>query len=269
MNGLPRGETAVIVGLAIVVALLWLRARYLRSLEQIASRGRARGADGVIVGAEPFTYARPGAPAVLLIHGAGDTPQTLRYLGNALYAHGFHVTAPLLPGHGRSLFEFSHITADDLTRCARAAYDELQRRHDWVAIVGLSMGGALAAQLAAGNDALPALGLVAPYLAMPRAASWAARAAWLWGPILPAVSSSEGVSVLDPDERSRNLAYGVFTPAAVRALHETMRRGVAALPTIVAPTIFMQSTTDNRIATKDAQRAFDLLGAREKRLEWV
>src|SRR5581483_5286459 len=118
----------------------------------------------------------------------------------------------------------------DLTNAALSSYEELHRRHDWVAVIGLSMGGALAVQIAARDSRVPALGLVAPYLAMPRRIATAARTAWLWGHVAPAVRSSDGVSVLDPVERDRSLAYGVFTAAALRALHATVRRAVAGLP---------------------------------------
>src|ERR1700710_1532077 len=155
---------------------------------------RTLGDNGIVVGGEGFVLARPGAPAVLLLHGAGDTPQTLRYLADALYAEGFHVDAPLLPGHGRTLVDFSRVTAAQLTAAARASYEALRASHDWVGIIGLSMGGALAAQLAADNDELPALGLIAPYLAMPRAVERAAQLSWLWGPLIPAGRSGDTIS---------------------------------------------------------------------------
>jgi carboxylesterase len=131
------------------------------------------------------------------------------------------------------------------------------------------MGGALAVQLAAETPELSALGLVAPYLAMPRGIERAATLSWLWGIVTPVVRSAEGLSILDPVERERNLAYGVFTARALRALRTTMLRGVAALPRVMAPTLVVQSREDNRIAPAAAQRAFDLLGAKERRLEWI
>jgi carboxylesterase len=254
--------------LAAVIALWW-RSHYLRSARQALRRQLPVGPDGVIVGAEGFVYARPGAPAVLLLHGAGDTPQTLRYLGEALYAHGFHVYAPLLPGHGRTVAEFARVRADDLIEAAREHYQELQRTHAWLGVIGLSMGGALAVQVAAEHPELPALGLVAPYLAMPATIGRLARLAWFWGPALPLLRSANGLSVLDPAERERSLAYGAFTPTALRALETIVRRAVDALPRVMAPTLMIQSRGDNRIAATDAERAFALLGAREKRLQWI
>jgi carboxylesterase len=258
----------VVVGLVIASAVVF-RTMYGRYVVRRSERTRKVGPDGIVIGGESFVLDRPHAPAVLLIHGAGDTPQSMRYLGEALYANGFHVEAPLLPGHGRSIRDFARFTADDLTRAVEAAYEGLRARHEWTGIIGLSMGGALAIQLAADHDALPALGLVAPYLGMPEKIARATKTGWLWGVLFPFVRSGEGISVLDSEERKKNLAYGVFTPAALRALRETMRRALAALPRVVTPTLVIQSREDNRISVGDAERAFALLGARDKHFEWT
>ncbi len=258
---------------ALVVSLLaagwrW-RAGHMRAMTALTLANRRLGADGIVIGGEGFVLARAGAPAVLLLHGGGDTPQTLRYLAVDLHARGFHVSVPLLPGHGRSLSDFMRVTADDLTAAAASAYDDLKAEHAWVGIIGLSMGGALAVQLAANDRELSALGLVAPYLAMPTTIEFAARLSWLWGWMVPALRSGDGASILDPAEQTRSLAYGVFSTAALRALRRTMHRAAVALPRVAAPTLMIQSRQDNRITVAAATHAFARLGARDKRLEWV
>lgn len=262
----------VLLAASIAVVLLAgfaFRTWHLRSIERLTIDHRPLGPDGIVVGAEGFTLARAGAPAVLLIHGAGDTPQTLRYLGDALFARGFHVEAPLLPGHGRSLNAFKRTRAVDWINAARSSYRGLQEGHDWVAIAGLSMGGAIAVRLAAESSQLPALCLLAPYFALRPGANRAARLSRLWGPIMPVFESSEGFSVLDPTERARSLAYGLFTAAALRGLRKTVLRANEALPRVTAPTLMVQSREDNRISPADAERAFAAIGAGDKRLEWV
>jgi carboxylesterase len=257
-----------VLAATLAIALV-LRERRKRALTALSMQHRRLGPDGIAIGAESFVLARADGPAVLLLHGAGDTPQTLRLLGEYLHARGFHVVAPLLPGHGRDVGAFARITADELTVAARVAYEALVREREWVGVIGLSMGGALAVQIAADAPALPALGLAAPYLAMPTTITRAARIWWLWGLAAPLVKSGDGVSILDPVERERNLAYGVFTPNALRALYQTVRRAQAALPRVAAPTLVVQSRNDNRISVDAATSAFARLGAREKRLAWT
>jgi carboxylesterase len=265
---MPFGATGVSLAVLFVVAAWW-RTKYLRAMTAVTLAHRRLGPDGVVIGGEGFVLERTGAPAVLLLHGGGDTPQTLRYLATDLHAAGFHVSVPLLPGHGRSLADFMRVTASDLTAAAAAAYRDLATTHEWVGVIGLSMGGALAVQIAAGNSELPALGLVAPYLAMPPWIERGARLSWLWGWIVPVVRSGDGVSILNPVERQRSLAYGVFTAAALRALQLTVHRAAMVLPRVTAPTLVVQSREDNRISVAAAERAFARLGSREKRLDWV
>ena len=272
LAGLTHFEVLLVAQIAAVVvgALAWAwRTRSLRAIEAQSREHRPLGPDGVVIGGAGFVLERERGPAVLLLHGAGDTPQTLRYLAEHLHRNGFHVAAPLLPGHGRSLADFSRVTAARLLEAAEMEYSALRSSRDWVAVVGLSMGGALAVQLAAEHPDMPALVLLAPYLAMPAQVATAARLAWLWGPIMPGVRSGDGLSIHDPEERARGLAYGVFTASALRALYLTMRRARKQLPRVTVPTLMIQSTQDNRITVADAERAYARLGARDKRLNWI
>jgi carboxylesterase len=175
----------------------------------------------------------------------------------------------LLPGHGRSLSDFAAHTADDWYTEARDRYAELRRTHSWVGLVGLSMGGALAARLAAENPDLPALVLAAPYLAMPRIGAMAVRTSWIWGVFFPYVRTASELSVLDPDARSASLSYGAMSTRALRALRTTARNGWNSLGAIRAPTLILQSRTDNRVSATDTSRAYELLASPEKSLEWI
>lgn len=246
----------------------WRRIASARYEREVGAR-RPVGADGVVVGAGPIEIPRAGAPAVLLLHGGGDTPQTLGYLAAHLAERGYAVRAPLLPGHGRTLREFAAVTAEAWSEAVRAEYERLRAEHSWVAVVGLSMGGALAVQLAAERDDIPALGLVAPYVVMPPRVRRAARLAPLWGAVHPYLRSSDGLSIHDPVEMEKSRAYGVFSAPALHALYRTVERASAALPRVTAPTLVIQSREDNRIAPADAERAFARLGAQRKQLVWV
>lgn len=260
----------LVFGIAVAIALSRRAAFRLRA----EALHRARLDDsGIIAGAEAIDlHHGRSRHGVLLLHGGGDTPQTLRYLAEYLHARGYNVRAPLLPGHGRTLSDFSSVTADAWLDAARVAYRELCRVNSWVGLAGLSMGGALAVRLAAEDDSIPALGLLAPYLAMPPKIALAARFSAVWGALVPYVRALDPAgprSIHDPVEMERSLAYGVFTPAALRALRITVRQAFDALPRVSAPTLMIQSREDNRIAPADAQRAFDRLGASEKQLVWT
>src|SRR5687767_2306551 len=170
----------ILVGL---VALGWAVRRALGHQAERATLARLPvGSTGVIEGAEGIVRATGSRRAVLILHGFGDTPQTLEYLADHLHGLGFTVHAPLLPGHGRTLAEFGVTSADAWLAAAERELAALRRSHEFVGLVGLSMGGALSVILAA-RSATPAGGadragvqgpdalvLLAPYLSMrPRA----------------------------------------------------------------------------------------------------
>ena len=251
----------IVAAIALIALLGWCL-HHARATLATAYIVRPTGPSGIVVGADGFVLEHVKAPAVLLLHGAGDTPQTLRYLAGELHRRGFHVVAPLLPGHGRNLESFARVTADEIVVAARTALAELRADRAWVGVIGISMGGAIAARLAADTPDLPALGLASPYLAMPPRIARVAALAPLWGPFVPVMRSAEGISLLDGAERARSLAYGVFTPGALRALATIVRDAAAALPRVAAPTLVVQSREDNRNSVSAAERAFARLGAR-------
>lgn len=265
---LRRPLALLAVSAAALGALVW-RTRLLRAVERRCMQRRVLGPDGIVVGGGGFEIPRDGAPAILLLHGGGDTPQTLRYLAAALSERGFAISAPLLPRHGRTLREFTKITAAELTEAAHHHYTELRTRYDRVALIGVSMGAALAVHVAAERPDVAAVGLVAPYLAMPPHIARAARLASLWGPLVPLFDASDGLSILDPAEQEKNLAYGAFSATALKALYRIVQRADAALPRVTAPTLMIQSRADNRVSVSAGERAFARLGAPEKRLLWV
>jgi esterase/lipase len=105
---------------------------------------------------------------------------------------------------------------------------------------------------------------------MPVLVRRAALTSRLWGPAVPYVrAGGTRPSIDDPDERPRSLAYGYFTPAALRALARTVTSAVAALPAVRIPTLMLQSREDNRISPEAATFAFARLGAADKELVWV
>src|SRR5215208_2111688 len=129
---------------------------------------RDADAAAILAGAETIDLQEEGSHGVLLLHGFGDTPQTLSMLARKLVESGYSVYAPLLPGHGRTMAAFRKSRADEWLAAARQAFREMRERHVNLSVVGLSMGGALAVLIAAGAQNISALALIAPYLGMPR-----------------------------------------------------------------------------------------------------
>ena len=260
----------MLVALGVAAALaLTARLIYPRFIERRERSRFVLGPDGIIPGAAMITQARANATGVLLLHGGGDTPQVLSDLAEYLYRRGFSVVVPLLAGHGRGLMELATMNSAAIFADAKRHFDAMRATHHSVAVVGLSMGGALATELVSERDDVAALVLLAPYVAMPVALGRMAALSASWGWLLPYFSSRGEQSIHDRVAAGRALSRGVLTPAALRTLYDFVLRATTALPRVRAPTLFIQSREDNRISRANAERAFALLGAQEKRLEWV
>lgn len=229
------------------------------------------GADAapILRGAQSIDLQEEGSPGVLLLHGFGDTPQTLALLARRLHKSGYSLYAPLLPGHGRDMASFEESRAGDWIDAARNAFVEMRSRHDSVSVVGLSMGGALSVLIAAELDDIPALVLIAPYVGMPRLLRAAAATHLLWGRFVGEINGRSPRSIRDPIEREKNLAYGAITGRALHELARVVRFARKALPEVKAPTLIIQSREDPRIAPDVAEFALEALGSQEKKLIWT
>ncbi|HXG72682.1 MAG TPA: alpha/beta fold hydrolase [Gemmatimonadaceae bacterium] len=222
--------------------------------------------DRIRAGAEAIDFRGRGSRGALLLHGFGDTPQTLRLLALRLKKDGYAVRAPLLPGHGRTMAAFSASSADEWVDAARSELLEMRRRESSVALLGLSMGGAIATILAAELPDIPALVLIAPYLAMQRHVAIAATMHMAWGRFAGEIDGSSPRSILDPNERKKNLAYGSVTGGTLHQLLRVVRMAKRSLPGVRSPTLLIQSSEDPRCSPRTARRAIASLGTSEKKL---
>jgi len=235
----------------------------------MGNRQQSVDAAPVIRGAQTIDLQEEGSPGVLLLHGFGDTPQTLALLARKLHKSGYSLYAPLLPGHGRNMDAFGKSRAADWIAATRSALAQMRSRHESVSVVGLSMGGALAVLLAAELNDIPALVLIAPYLGMPRWLRLAASTQWIWGRLAGEINARDPRSVRDPIEREKNLAYGAITGRALFELWKVVRLARKSLAGVKAPTLIIQSREDPRCPPEVAEFALNALGSREKQLVWT
>lgn len=227
------------------------------------------GADGIIHGAGPIALDADSDRGVVLLHGFGDTPHTLRFLAAHLHGLGFTVRAPLLPGHGRTLPEFAKSDAEEWLAAATDALRSLRSCVPNVGVAGLSMGGALALLLASEQAPIPALVLMAPFLEMAAGVRRLARLHAGLGAAVGYLPVEDARSILNSEERSRSRGYGVVTLRLLHELDRITNRASRALPTVMSPTLVIQSRFDNRVTSDATTRAFNHLGSSTKRMEWT
>ncbi len=204
-----------------------------------------------------------------MVHGFGDTPQTLHYLAGKLNAMGYRVSVPLLPGHGTDPQDFFASTAEEWIFAARARLADLLKESRSVSVVGLSMGAAIAVILAAEFSDIPSVVLLSPYLAVPRFLRMVAALHGVVDPIFGPLNARHPDSILDPDERAENAGYGVVTAGAIRQLCRVVKQATAALGLVQSPALLIQSVDDPRIAPEVGADTLARLGSVEKQLLWI
>src|SRR5438552_15896881 len=96
----------------------------------------------IIKGAETIDLQEEGSHGVLLLHGFGDTPQTLSLLARRLAKHGYGVFAPLLPGHGRDMAACQRARAEDWIAAANSSLTRMQQRYAFVIVICRLLGTA-------------------------------------------------------------------------------------------------------------------------------
>ncbi|MGM8366219.1 alpha/beta hydrolase [Virgibacillus sp. W0181] len=85
----------------------------------------------------------------LVIHGFTGGPYEVEPLAEYLReSTNWHIDVPTLPGHGETL-NLENVTYQDWLHTAETAFLQLQEQHDTIYVIGFSMGGMIAAYLAA------------------------------------------------------------------------------------------------------------------------
>lgn len=260
---------AVVALMAIAFAIR-TRSQNIRVFESHNAKKRPVGANGIVVGAEPILLQGSASHAVLLMHGFGDTPQSVRPLADALNAAGWTVNAILMPGHGRPLRDYAAANADDWIAHAEQSYRELKSKYQTVVVCGISMGAAMTSILAAAHPEITSIVMLAPYLVMPQdmqVKTFLARATSFVVPYHENVGGDR--SIHDSEARSRTLGTGVVTGRSLNGLRLIATRAQAAIPNVRARVLYLQSREDNRINAHDAEVQFARLGSAVKEQRWL
>lgn len=205
----------------------------------------------VLPGAEAWS-AEGGPAGVLVLHGFTGCPHSMRGLAEACAAAGYAVELPRLPGHGTTVDDMETTRWPDWYAAAESAYDGLRGRCESVVVAGLSMGGTLAATLAAKrpeiaglvaiNPAVEALGAIREQVEQSLAGG-----VTRW----PAI----GDDIADPDQKE--LAYDEVPVAAMGSLVDAVEALQPLLPEIRCPVLCLWSPQDHVVTNASSRVLVD------------
>lgn len=126
-----------------------------------------------------LSHGHPTPRVIVLLHGLTNCPAQFDSLGRLLFAHGANVLIPRLPRHGfadRLTEEPAQIDARELRDFTDRVIDAASGLGDEVVLVGLSVGGTMAAWGGQNRSEVDRVVIIAPLLAPPGLPAPVARA---------------------------------------------------------------------------------------------
>ena len=211
----------------------------------------------------PFDLGPADSPtAVLCVHGLTGTPWEVRPFAETLARRGVRARGLLLPGHGTDPEELAETPREDWVEAVGQATDELRASHDYVALVGMSLGGVLSLRTAEVRrvDALVSVG--AP-LELAPVARWMVPIAKYLVPQLPKRS---GPDIRDPEARARHPGYPSMPLAAVHELIRLQREVVVDLHRIEAPLLVAHGEHDRTAPPSNALLIYEGVSSKVREL---
>lgn len=220
----------------------------------------------VLWGAEPWSYAGEGDQAqiaAVVIHGFTGNPSTTRPLGQALARYGFCVEVPRLPGHGTHWMDMLNTRYFDWRGEVERVLDRLLSQGKRVALIGLSMGGTIAVDLAGARpeDVAALVPINATILDREGLLVKYAHVVERVIPVAPAAAA--GLVKNDaakPGVEER--AYTMVPAAAGNSLLRELPRIRERIPRIKAPTLVAYSPQDHSVPCKNSEALIEMLRER-------
>jgi carboxylesterase len=184
------------------------------------------------------------ATGVLCLHGFTGSPNTMRPVADAVRAAGFDVSVPCLPGHGTVVDDMLDTTWADWSACVEAAFTELAGGHERVVVVGLSMGGTLAAWLGSRHPEIDGIVFVNPMvLPVDPGVQDIVREMLSVGDVFAPRAGTGRSDIADPDAVEEAYADTPLRP--VLSLFEAVDRLQPDLAKIACPLVIMTSPQDH------------------------
>lgn len=190
---------------------------------------------------------------VLLIHGFGGDISEVAPLSDSLKARGYTVASAELRGHGGCRKELRASDWRGWVASAQEALEVLKQEADLIFIIGFSMGGLIAVNLAIDNPVMGIATLNSPI--------------YCWHKRQIAKNTLEDLKQGSREHIRHYLASGVKFPWQTllnfqRLLYHTKKR----LKELQCPIFVAQGMVDDTVSPRSAAYIFRRVGSSEKRL---
>lgn len=208
--------------------------------------------------------------SALLIHGLTGTPFEMRWLGERLSAAGVRVHGIRLAGHGGRPEELGEVSHANWYESVVDGFERLRAYEEPNVVIGLSMGGVLAARLAIDQrEAVSAIVMLAPAFYLP---FWTRTALRLLRPARNVanriyIHQQGGSDIHDAAARQVHPSNRLMPLSAALNLVELSSEVRPMLSELVQPALVIHSRRDHTCPFyKNSDFLMGTLGSAEKRL---
>ncbi len=201
----------------------------------------------------------------LLLHGFSGSPLEMTPMAQALAEEGWTISVAQLAGHDTSPWDLARTTWNEWVASARDAYLDLRRRCRRIAIVGLSMGGAVALYLAASERPEAVVAISTPLKVRPLLVALSRAAAR----VLPLVPIVLRLGPREPAVRQYRSPYTRIPLAATGELLGLFEATRQVLSTLQMPLLVVQGRRDWVIPKASGQEIIALARAAPAQMLWL
>ncbi len=210
----------------------------------------------------PYYY--PGSEiGCLLIHGFTSTPAELRPIGEALQKAAYSVHGILLKGHGTSPEDLLEVRYKDWLESAQAGVNKLKQNCQKIIVIGHSLGGLLALQMAARNTVHGVVTIAAAI----KPADRRTRLAWFLKHVKKYTAASP--KKLPAKQQRFLLHYPFFPVASVAELQRLAWHTKSILPQVTADALIIQTRDDGTVRPESAEIISKHISSQHKRCLWL
>lgn len=201
-------------------------------------------------------------PGILLIHGFTATTAEVRLLGEGFNQHGYHVYAPLLPGHGTKPEDLNHVSWQDWVSAAEHALNKLKEHTQQIIIGGESMGGLVALHLASKHPEILSVLTYAPALII-TTPIWKQYLLRLLIPFIPYIKKPES------DDNLPWQGYTVIPLNGAYQLSKLQKVVFRNLSKINQPMLIVQGRLDPTVSPEVPGTLVNLTGSSYFEIHWM
>jgi carboxylesterase len=218
-----------------------------------------------------FFFPGSGVSA-LLVHGLTGTPYEMRFVGERLAAAGVRVCGVRLAGHAGPPEELGAATQAHWYESVVEGFERLRQFGDPNIVVGLSMGGVLAARLAADQrEAVAGIAMLSPAFFLPLWMRGALRLVGALGPLAGRIYlRGAGADIHDNAARSVHPSTPLMPLSAVFELLDLSASLRPRLGRVTQPALVIHSRRDHVCpANKNVEFVLAHLGSAQKRAVYL